>query len=85
MKWMPTCKEATELASRAMDCRLPLAERLALKVHLAMCRNCTRFMQQLHEMRRLFRVETAADDGAPGLTPEARQRIETGLQKRLDS
>jgi len=85
MKWMPTCKAVTELASRTMDQRLPFTDHLTLRVHLAMCRNCTRFMQQLHEMRRLFRVETAADDGAPGLPPEARQRIATELQKKLDS
>jgi hypothetical protein len=85
MKWMATCREATELASRAMDQRLPLSNRMALRLHLAICKNCTRFNQQLQDMRRLFRDETGANDDAAGLAPEARQRIETALQKKLGS
>ena len=86
MKWIVTCKETSMLASRAMDERLPFADRMAMRMHLAICRNCARFNQQLQEMRRLFRAETGADEAiAPGLTPEARQRIETEMQKKLDS
>ncbi len=85
MKWMATCREATELASRAMDERLPFADRLAMRFHLAICDNCARFNRQLQEMRRLFRAETAADEDAPGLDPEARQRIASELQKKLGS
>ena len=85
MKWMPTCKDATELASRALDERLPLSSRMALRLHLAICDNCARFNLQLQEMRRLFRLETAADDDPPGLAPEARQRIASELQKKLGS
>jgi len=85
MKWMPTCRDATELASRAMDERLSLSNRMALRMHLAICENCTRFNQQLQEMRRLFRAETTANDEAAGLAPEARQRIASELQKKLGS
>lgn len=84
MKWIPTCKETTELASRAMDEHLPFGDRIAMRMHLAICKNCMRFTRQLHEMRRLFRSETAANDDAPGLTPDARQRIASELQSRLD-
>lgn len=85
MKWMPTCKETTELASRAMDERLQFADRMAMQFHLALCKNCARFNSQLQEMRHLFRVETGADDAMPGLTSDARQRIEIELQKKLGS
>ncbi len=84
MKWMPTCKETTELASRAMDEQLPLADRMAMRLHLAMCRNCSRFTQQLQEMRRQFRMETKEDD-LPGLAPDARQRISDTLRNKLGS
>ena len=83
MKWMLKCRDATELASRAMDERLPLSNRMALRLHLAICDNCARFNRQLQEMRRLFRAETVADDIAAGLPPEARQRFASELQKRL--
>ena len=85
MKWMTTCKETTELASRAMDERLPFGQRVAMRMHLAICTNCARFTRQLHEMRRLFKVETEANDAVPGLTPEARQRIANELQNKLDT
>jgi hypothetical protein len=85
MKWMPTCRETTELASRAIDERLPFSSRMALRLHLAICENCARFNRQLQDMRRLFRAETAADDDAPGLAPNARQRIASELQKKLGS
>ena len=85
MRWMPTCKQVTELASREMDDHLPLLDRLGLKMHLAICRNCRRFTVQLEEMRRLLQLETGADDDAVGLDPDARRRIETELQKKLDA
>lgn len=85
MKWMPTCKETTELASRAMDGQLPFAERMAMQLHLAMCKNCARFAQQIQEMRRQFRIETIANENTPGLAHEARQRIANELQKKLDT
>ena len=85
MKWITTCKETTLLASRAMDGRVPFPGRVAMRLHLAICANCARFAQQLQEMRRQFRVETAANDDVPGLTPEARQRIANELQKKLGS
>jgi hypothetical protein len=67
-----------------MDERLSLGERLAMRMHLAICKNCSRFTQQLQEMRRLFRQETTVSEDAPGLTPAARQRIASELQDRLD-
>ena len=85
MKWMTTCRETTELASRAMDERLPFSDRVAMRMHLAICRNCALFNVQLQHMRRLFREETAVGDDAARLTPEARARIATGLEKKLGS
>jgi predicted anti-sigma-YlaC factor YlaD len=84
MKWMPTCKETTVLASRAMDGRLAFADRMAMQLHLAICNNCARFSRQLHEMRRIFRAETEVNDEAAGLSDQARQRIATRLQNKLD-
>lgn len=83
MKWMTTCKETTELASRAMDTRLPFSERLALRMHLTICTNCARFAQQIEDMRKVFRMDKI-DDAEPGLSEAARQRIETELQNKLD-
>ncbi|MEW6413639.1 MAG: zf-HC2 domain-containing protein [Pseudomonadota bacterium] len=83
MKWLTTCKETTELASRAMDARLSFGERLALGMHLAICANCARFARQIKDMRTFLRMD-ATDDAGPHLTEDARRRIETELQNKLD-
>ena len=83
MKWMPRCRETSVLASRALDSRLGITDRLALRLHLAICQNCSQFHRQIQEIRRLFH-ETAADADAPGLSNQARQRIDTEVQKTLD-
>ena len=83
MKWRTTCKETTELASRALDERLGLGERLAMRMHLLICTNCTRFVQQINDMRRMLRMD-ARDEVGPGLSEPARRRIETELQNKLD-
>jgi len=83
MKWVKTCKETTELASRALDARLSFGERVSLRIHLAICANCTRFSQQIQNMRKVLRMDATEEDG-PGLSQAARQRIESKLQNRLD-
>lgn len=37
---MLTCREATELMSQGHDRRLSLAERVALRMHVLICRGC---------------------------------------------
>ncbi len=83
MKWRVNCREATELFSRTQDERLHLADRVAMRMHLAICRNCTRFARQLQDMRRLLRSGGALEDETAGLSADARQRIETELHQKL--
>ena len=52
MKLIRTCREVTELALRAEDMRLSVGERLAVRLHLPICKACTRFQAQLALMRR---------------------------------
>ena len=46
-----TCKEVSALLVAREDRALPLAERVALRLHLAMCEACPRFERQLLTMR----------------------------------
>jgi len=46
-----TCKEVSALLIAREDRDLPLQERLALRLHLAMCQACPRFERQLLTMR----------------------------------
>lgn len=50
-----SCKEATRLMSAAQDRELSIGERAALKVHLAVCKGCRIFDDQMHFLRRALR------------------------------
>lgn len=59
-----TCKEVSALLIAREDRALPLVERLALRVHLAMCQACPRFERQLLTMRSaLGHWRNYSDDG----------------------
>lgn len=49
---MLSCQEASRLLSDRLDRPLPPRERLALRLHLAMCRGCSRAAEQLQFIRK---------------------------------
>lgn len=48
---MRTCKEVTALVIAREDRALPATERLALRMHMAICNACPRFERQVLTMR----------------------------------
>lgn len=64
-----TCKEAAALMVAREDRALPLADRVALRLHLAACRACPAFARQLLTVRRAlghWRHYTAGDEADRG-------------------
>lgn len=62
-----TCKEVSALLVAREDRELPLAERVGLRVHLAMCEACPRFERQLLTMRNAMKQWRAyANDARDG-------------------
>lgn len=53
---MLSCRDATRLMSEAQDRKLGLAERLQLDMHLAMCKGCRNFNEQMAFLRRACRA-----------------------------
>jgi len=51
MKWMINCKEATHLVLQGEDEALSFPNRLRLRMHLAICAACPRFVRQVALMR----------------------------------
>jgi hypothetical protein len=49
--WL-SCKETSRLVSHGLDERLPLARRIAVRVHLAICTGCTNFRDQMLFLRK---------------------------------
>jgi hypothetical protein len=50
-----SCKEASHLASQGLDRRLGFGERVALRLHLAICDGCTQFTRQIAFLRKAVR------------------------------
>jgi len=57
-----SCRDATRLISQGMDRRLSFAEKLALRLHVAICDACTRFTRQAKFLRRALKSYPGADD-----------------------
>lgn len=82
---MLSCKEVTHLVSESLDRKLPLWQRLMVRLHLLMCKFCSRFQRQMFFLRDAVRQHSGTDDleetSFPGLSPEARERIKQTLTR----
>lgn len=80
---MLTCKEATRLASKAMDAKLTWHERVGLSLHLLICVLCRRYVEDLKQLRVILRrIEPSNDQFVPHsirLSSLSRERIKKTL------
>ena len=77
---MLKCKQITELASQQLDDELSNWQRAEMKLHLWMCKTCSRYVKQLGFIQKLA---TGIDkqNGNVCLSNEARQRIQEKLKQ----
>lgn len=61
MPFRRTCKQTAALLVAREDRALPWNDRLALRLHLAVCQACPRFEQQMLLMRKVMRRWREAD------------------------
>jgi len=79
---MMNCREISYLASERLDRKLSLAERAKFRLHLALCRHCRRYADQLVFIRRAVRRAFGREPASgPELPEEARARIATWLRE----
>jgi hypothetical protein len=78
---MLSCKEVSILLSKARDTRLPVHQRLAVRLHLLYCRGCAQFRKQLAFLHRLARHPDVIAIGETRLPEPARQRIRQHLRR----
>jgi predicted anti-sigma-YlaC factor YlaD len=74
---MLSCKEASRLVSQSQDRRLGWRERVALRLHLAVCDACREFSRQMAWLRQALRhfALRAEQDETVKLPAEAAARI----------
>lgn len=61
---MLDCKEVTRLVSQGLDRDLSLGERMALRLHLAICEGCRNVSKQLAFLRRAVKGLAEREDDA---------------------
>ena len=80
---MLSCKEAIRLVSERLDRELPLWQRLGLRLHVLMCRGCSRYTRQVTILDRPvgehYRFDRPTEGAAP-LSAESRGRIKASLR-----
>ena len=81
--WMFNCKEVSLKVSESLDRRLPLYQRLMIRMHLMMCRYCARFHRQILLVREMVRYTQPMGntfDKSGTLPPDARARLKQTLK-----
>ncbi len=83
--WMFNCKEVTYLVSESLDRRLPFFKRIGIRIHLLMCKFCSRFRRQLlllKEVSRAHGTHLEQFESPVTLSLEARSRIKQAMQQQ---
>jgi hypothetical protein len=70
MKMMLPCTEVARLVSQGLDRRLGFGERVALRVHFAICEGCSNFDRQMKLLREAVR-QLGEVDAPPGTGPQS--------------
>lgn len=84
--WMFNCRKVTQLISESMDRKLPIHHRMGLRVHLFMCKLCSRYKKQLQILRETVRLYAMRDETptpSTSLPAAARERIKKALSRQL--
>jgi len=84
MSAMLSCQAVSQLVSESMDRKLSMSQNIEIKMHLFMCKFCSRFKKQVLSIRQACRdnadlIGEGAEQDA--LCPEAKERIKRLLQK----
>ncbi len=81
--WMFRCKDVSEKVSQSMDTPLPYHHRMAIRVHLLMCRYCAGFRRQLIMLRKMSRYiddDPSSSETTIKLSQESKARMKKTLR-----
>ena len=84
---MFNCKKVTHLVSESLDRKLPLYQRLGMRIHLMMCKFCSRYQEQLLFLRKTSRLYSeSSEDADPSvqLSSEVGKRIKESMVRFLE-
>jgi hypothetical protein len=80
--WMFNCKEVTRMVSESLDRELPLLQRIGIRIHLLMCKFCSRYRKKLLILREVIHLYTTHNENIESsiaLPLEAKERIKRAM------
>lgn len=81
---MLSCKDVAELASKSLDTNLTFSQRLAMQIHLMMCKFCTNYVKSLKFLHNSMSSQDSKkihEHCEDNLSTSARERIRQKLTK----
>jgi predicted anti-sigma-YlaC factor YlaD len=81
------CEEVSKLVSQSLDRRLPLHQRIGIRLHLMVCKLCAQNFHQLLDLRRtlnLFMKENDKIEPPEILSPEKKAEIKKEIRRISD-
>jgi len=86
---MLTCKEASYLASKKLDKKLTISERIGFFLHTAMCGLCRHYAKEIDALHKLMHKVGKTEDTllpeSTKLSEQSRERIKQEIDKALNS
>jgi hypothetical protein len=85
--WMFNCKKVTHLVSESLDRKLPLYQRMGMRIHLMMCKFCSRYQEQLLFLRKttqLYSESSEDPDISIKLSSEVGKRIKDSMVRFME-
>ena len=86
MHWMFSCKEVSQLLSESMDRSLPIYQRMLMRLHLMMCKYCSRLKEHFEALKIASRQEELYGnelDESRVLSRDGKERLKKFLKNHL--
>lgn len=84
------CRSTVPILGEMLDRKLPLRERISVRVHLFTCKACTRYLEQITFLRDAMRkhsetLEQFAETLPDQLRPEIKERLKEIVRARVEA
>jgi len=83
--WMFNCKEVTRMVSESLDRESSFYHRVGIRIHLLMCKFCSRYRRQLLILRdviHLYTTHSEKIEPSIALPLEAKARIKSAMSQK---
>ena len=86
MRWMLSCKDISQLLSESMDRTLPFYQRMLIRLHLLMCKYCSRCKAHFEALRAASCHEELYGnelDASRALSHDGKERLKKFLKNHV--